>query len=939
MDDALYVRAQAIAHEVLDLAEAQRDVVVDLRCGDDPALRREVIWLVAAAQDTSLDAIPPAIVCADRALMQDLRVESSTPGRYRLVERLGEGGMGTVWLAERSIGGVIQRVALKRLHTGSGAQHARFHEEQRILAALNHPNIAHLVDAGDDGSGDPFLAMEYVEGDRIDRWCDAHDLSLRARIALFIKVCAAVSYAHERLVIHRDIKPANILVDRDGEPKLLDFGIARLAGADPALTASTRLMTPAYASPEQLEGSPLGTATDVWSLGVVLYELLAGVRPFEHAASDLALARAVLSGLVTPPSQQPPRGAVETSHRRTSRSARARSIPADIDAIVLKALRHRPEQRYASVRDLAEDLERFLQARPVIARRGRWTYRVQRHAVRHRWSLLAALVLIVLSAGFTWRTVVAEREARLQAEVAGQTIDFLVAAFALSDPTLAERHDFSAREVLDRGRDRIDRELAHQPRVRSRLLEALGNAYRGINEGAAAVALFDTATRLNLDPAVNDPLAAARSLMGKAEALYGMASSTAEAELAARGAVELLERRVGNSDEQLAEGYGILARALNANNKEHEAILVARKTLTLRQATQAAPLSIARSQADLCVVIAGTGEYASALPHCRAALDIHEHVGATNTNAYRIVLGEFGHVLGYSGDKDGALAVARQRLGLTRSLFGEDSSVLALDRVSLAGLLVNAGVFTEAAELLAQARPVILHRNGENSSQYARAIFMTGLLEHEQGRFHDAEQLLRQALAILERAGEGGSHRSQVMRVVLATSLIESGRADDEARSLLETVVAARSASDFPDVGLAYARLPLAQWHMRNAGHSTANSLLDQVGAVGDRVEPELHARSATTRALIMEALGDRAAALHARQSAYDITLAAMGERHPRTALHALWYARALRDNGDSDSALALESRFRPLFEQAYPPTSAYRSMLAGPDTRRIERR
>lgn len=936
MDDALYVRAQAIAHEVLELPAARRDDAVEQRCGHDPALRREVTWLIAAAQDTSLDAIPPVIAGADRALMQDLRVESGTPGRYRLVERLGEGGMGSVWLAERSIGSVIQQVALKRLHAGSVAHHARFHEEQRILAALNHPNIAHLVDAGDDGSGDPFLAMEYVEGDRIDRWCDAHDLGLRARIALFIKVCAAVSYAHERLVIHRDIKPANILVDGKGEPKLLDFGIARLADNDSVHTASTRLMTPAYASPEQLEGAPLGTATDIWSLGVVLYELVAGVRPFEHATTDLALAQAVLSGLVTPPSQQPPRGTVAAPQRRGFRSARARGIPADIDAIVLKALRRRPEQRYASVRELADDLERFLHARPVVARRGRWTYRVQRHIVRHRWALLTAVVLIVLGAAFTWRTVLAEREARLQAEVAGQTTDFLVAAFALSDPTRAERHDFSAREVLDRGRDRIDSELAHQPRVRSRLLEALGNAYRGINEGSIAVTLLDTAARLNLDPAVNDPLAAARSLMGKAEALYGMASSTAEAERAARSAVALLERGVGNNDQQLAEGYGTLARMLNANNNEHEAILVARKALALLEATQAEPLSIARSHADLCVVIAGTGEYASALPHCRAALDIHEKAGATQTNAYRILLGEFGHALGYSGDKDGALAVARQRLGLTAALFGDDSPVLALDRLTLAGLLVNAGIYAEAAGLLDRARPVILRRNGDNSSQYARAIFMTGLLEYEQGRFHEAEKFVRQALAILTSVDEGSSHRSQVMRVVLATSLIESGRADDEARALLETVVAARSVSDVADVGLAYARLPLALWHTRNAGYSTAEVLLDQVDAVAERVEQELHARAATTRALVSEASGDGAAALRARQSAYDITLADMGERHPRTARHALMYARALRERGDADAALALESRFRPLFEQAYPANSAYRMQLAA---RRSERR
>lgn len=215
-------------------------------------------WLIAAADDTALDAVPPAIAAAAADLTADLRIDATAPGRYRLIRRLGEGGMGVVWLAEREVAGAHQHVALKRLRMGCVAQHARFHEEQRILAALSHPTIALLVDAGEDVNGDPFLALEYVEGERTDRWCDARALELCARTGLFLKVCAAAAHAHERLVIHRDLKPANALVDAAGEPKLLDFGIARLIGAEATATLAARAMTVAYASPEQIEGAPLG---------------------------------------------------------------------------------------------------------------------------------------------------------------------------------------------------------------------------------------------------------------------------------------------------------------------------------------------------------------------------------------------------------------------------------------------------------------------------------------------------------------------------------------------------------------------------------------------------------------------------------------------------------------------------------------------------------
>jgi len=483
-------------------------------CGNDIALRREVDWLQEAAATESNDSVHAALetLAVAPPLQHGEQMVAAAPRDYRIVRLLGEGGMGRVYLADRIDGDASQPVALKFLHAVTSSEAdllRRFADERRILATLNHPNIARLLDAGTMADGRPFLALEYVSGERIDRWCEQRGLSLPERLRLFLKVCAAVEYAHRHLVIHRDLKPANILVSDDGEPKLLDFGIARLLDAGLEATPTEvgqRALTLAYASPEQVEGLPLTTAADIWSLGAVLYQLVSGSQPFRQTQSAHHLSQAILSGELTPPSRQTVSvkqgDEVSAAPGRRYGERGGRGIPRDVDAIVLKAMRRDAGERYGSVTELAADLRRFLASRPVLARRGQRWHRLRLFTRRHRLGMvMGGLAVVLLVAGILAREqhlhqVEAER-ARAQA-----LADFMGSLFENASPMENGGKKFTADELLDRGVRGLQGRTDLAPQTRATLLAAIGWAYGGLGRnqksidslGAALVLLPSDAT-------------------------------------------------------------------------------------------------------------------------------------------------------------------------------------------------------------------------------------------------------------------------------------------------------------------------------------------------------------------------------------------------------------------------------------------------------------
>lgn len=429
---------------------------------------------------------------------------------------------------------------------------------------------------------------------------------------------------------------------------------------------------------------------------------------------------------------------------------------------------------------------------------------------------------------------------------------------------------------------------------------------------------------------IPSPQSAARSLRAKALGVRSVFGGSEDALQAAQRAFVLVRDHAGTSPHAMAEAHATLAQVMGGGR---DALDAAQAALRLREDNRAPIADVAQSLLVLCHVATNMGDFSQALLHCQRAQALYAESGATRSEAYRVTLSYLGVALSYQGEHERAILVARERLSLTGELFGEDSIKLAMGRVAFAESLAEHGRFDEAESLLEAAVGVVSRRGGIRSTQYANTVFQFGRLHFLRGEFVPALAKLREALAIQEAVIEGhDDNRLHVMRTALAQVLVESGSAGEEPRVLLDSVILERSALDdtVREGALAYARLPLAQWHVLRGEYVAALALLDQVEAVGSGVEAELHARVAATRSLILAANGDADGARDMVQAAYEITRKERGAENPRTARHAMEYARMLRRTVEIGAADALERRYRPVLEAAYPLASAYRAKPGG---------
>lgn len=564
----------------LELTRSARAAYLDRTCSDQPELRREVESLLRSHERATGFLEPSERPAAEDTAQQRVGAEL---GAYRIHEMLGSGGMGAVYRATRGDGAYEQQVAIKIIHGQARNQAGirRFLLERRTLAQLDHPNITRLIDAGSTGQGEPYLVMEYVEGLPITEHAARHALTIPQRVELFRLVCDAVHHAHTRLIIHRDLKPANVLVTAHGAPKVLDFGIAKILGdlgnAADITGSQPRPMTPRYASPEQIRGESVTTAADVYSLGVLLYELLAGVHPF-HAGtgSEFDLPRRICE--VDP--RRPSLAAIDTTEANESlphggivRRAGLRELQGDLDNIILMALQKDPARRYGSVQQLSEDLDRYLRRRPVLARPDTVRYRLSKWVRRNQAVAVvsAALILTLLvgilgtSAGLlrarsSQARAERERIAALQAQRESEVVTAFLQSLLITANPYRHGRERPVRELLADASSRIDRELAGMPAAEAAVRFAIAETYGGLWEWESAAAHLRRALTLQRQVHGRRDLrvAATLSLLGRARTFL----RRGDAVDLQREALSIRREILGAQSREVAESMGNLGYAL-----------------------------------------------------------------------------------------------------------------------------------------------------------------------------------------------------------------------------------------------------------------------------------------------------------------------------------------------------------------------------------------
>jgi tetratricopeptide (TPR) repeat protein len=673
-------------------------------------------------------------------------------GAYRILREIGHGGMGTVYLAERADHQYRKRVAVKLLPRWSATNERlvrRFVDERQILAALDHPDIARLLDGGVTADGLPWFAMEYVEGVPIDVYCNERRLPRESRLKLFCRVCTAVQYAHRNLVVHRDLKPANILVTADGSVKLLDFGIAKLLGGDgvdrPASLTLTRdrMMTPLYASPEQLRGDPISTASDVYGLGILLNELLTGRYPYKLTTREPhEVARAILE-------QEPMRPSLAAPPNL------ARELQGDLDTIVLTAIEKEPSRRYGTAEQLEADVRRHLERLPLAARPETRMSRAKKFVARHRISVATAVGVIVLLLAFG--IVSAVQAIRIRGQAARITVErdraeqvsgFLAGLFRASDPYGGGGAALTARDILDSGAVRIDRELAAQPDARAQMLFEMGRAYFGLGVLPRARRFVETslAIRRRATPGAKIEIARTLDFLG---AVLRQQGEFDAAEQAYRDALHARRQLLGPQNREVARTLNGLASVLRAAGRFRDASSVSREAMAIDEANAGKnSLDLAESLDGLAQAVQEQGSFAQAESLFGRVLTLrqgalrasHPEIGASFVS--------FAGAKRRMGRAESADSLFRHGLGIERRVLGDEHPDVIAGQAEHARLLHISGKDSEAEATYRHALGISRRRLPAVHPLTATVLAGLGELELDRGGAGRAEPILKEAFAM-----------------------------------------------------------------------------------------------------------------------------------------------------------------------------------------------
>lgn len=739
MDADRFRELEALFEKAISLDRAGREaLLVELWPRDVELAERLVAMLDKddAGEDVLVDLVSNSGVDSNRPLPERI-------GPYRVLSKLGEGGMGVVYLGERKTADFEQLLAIKRLNAAVDSELARQRLliEQRVLATLRHPNIAQFVDGGEDADGTPYVAMEFVDGVPLLEYVQVHRLSQSDRIKLFIDLCKAVHFAHQHLVVHRDIKAGNVMIDEHGTLKLLDFGIAKLLGEergghDHTVLTVAGAMTPHYASPEQIRGEVVTPVTDVYSLGVLLYELMAGRRPYDiQTRRPTEIERIICLTDPGPP--------LSTRRGRDG----------DLNSIVLKAMHKAIERRYQSAAQLAEDLERWLEGRPVLARPDSAGYRFRSFIRRHPFGVAAsstlALILVVFSVGMGWqahRLAIERDRAEREARVATETADFLIELFQASDTRENNPEDLSARDLLDRAAERIPSELGSDPLLRAQLMQVIGLAYTHQGLEDEAIGLLTEALQVREAELGSEHALVAYSLnrLGNALRTFGRMK---EAEPMLVRALQW-RQTYGQVDHDLADSYNNVGLLQNELGWHERAEVSLRQSIALhRQVGGADTTQAAPPLHNLALSLRSQQDFEQAREVALEALAI-KRANDITLDSLAVTLAVLANIERQLGNLDAALAASEESLDLRERVFGRDSIRIASGLGTHAKILAELGRLAEAEAHFLEALDLHAQAGSDRSLGAADLRLGYGLFLNGQQLPGESAQMLADALVI-----------------------------------------------------------------------------------------------------------------------------------------------------------------------------------------------
>ena len=852
-------RLEKLFEEALDATGEERSALLANLRAEDPALCARLQKLLSAdAAGGALDA--PLEASMDSILQSGGFPPGARVGQYRVVREIGCGGMGAVYLAERADGAYEQQVALKvvRASASAGLLERRFLRERRILARLEHPHIARMLDAGVTEAGIPWLAMEFVKGEPITAWVDSHSAPIAERLWLFLEVCSAVQFAHRNLVVHRDLKPGNILVDSDGRARLLDFGIARLLD-DADVEGSTRtehlMLTPEYAAPEQIRGEPASTASDVFALGAVLYELLTGEKAVRLASNDIAEILRASEAERIPPSRVtglPP--------------ARRAELRGDLDAIVMKSLSRDADRRYGSVETFAADLRRHLAHQPIEAQADSWWYSTAKFVRRHRTGVAASVALVLAVTAGLVGTVWQSHRRGLEARKAQEVKTFALSLFSGADPARARGAELTARELVAEGSARIEREFAHEPAVKAEVLTFLADIHEKLGEADKALPLTGEALTLLNVAGSTDATLTGNALQVQGRAL--VSSGKAEDGLARLREALTLHREVG-AEAAEAEDLDQLAIAMRLGGNLDESRKYTRQALEIRERLLGPEHpEVATSLNNMGVLAREAGDYPAALEYYERARAIRDKVLPPDHPDLVVSLNNIGALRFAQGIYPEAEKDFARVLELDRRIYGEKHQMTIGAANNYASSLLLQAKYSQAEPILLN---VLDYWRSTAGADHPNALATQSNLASTYRGMGDSARAIPLYLQLIDgwTRVAGPKHPNlAVAHFHLGTILLERGDVD------------------------------AAEKHLRT-------SLSIRLEARGDR-HPEV-ADSLRELANVALYRGDLGEAAQLADRALAIQKEALDAKHPLLAATLIVRGRVLRVKGDFPAALDLE--------------------------------